>query len=410
MKFSSWDFVFTLGGLPLFLLDIGLDVWAAVDFYRQGDYWFLGVLLLCLVVSSVLAQIYSWLWYKYDEFEMKTKIERWPSTRLLKVLHVIQLGIYFRHAAVLEVSVLNFCHRHSDSFCENSAVFLNHDLSMLRLIETFSESAPQLVLIITIILLRGQLDVVTVLKAIGSASAIAFCVTMYHRSLRSFLTDKVMQPIGSSVVYFLWNLLLISPRIVALALFASVLPCFIFTHFICSWMVFFFFAWLSKTEFMDSPCGEWLYRATVGVIWYFIWFSVTEGKTRNRSLLYHGFILVDISVLCGVWCWQMSMNPLDFKIEQINTIITAACVAGVYIIGLIVKIIYYKFCHPNVTKDQLKGESTVTLRPSEDEVDSGAAQTLEEDAAMIGFRAAPQPAQPPPSNRRMRKLAENFYC
>lgn len=42
-----------------------------------------------------------------------------------------------------------------------TAVYMSHDLSMLRLIETFSESAPQVVLMLAIILQRDELGAVT---------------------------------------------------------------------------------------------------------------------------------------------------------------------------------------------------------------------------------------------------------
>uniref|UniRef100_A0A668U6N0 XK-related protein n=1 Tax=Oreochromis aureus TaxID=47969 RepID=A0A668U6N0_OREAU len=389
-KYSCWDFLITCVGLPLFLTDIGLDIWAAVIFYQEKAYACLGVLLLLLVGSTLLAQAYSWLWYSYDNFEMKTKVEGLPTQRELTVLHVCQLGVYVRY----------MYNRLPDpeKGTEDITVSLTHDLSMLRIIETFSESAPQLTLMLTIILQTGHLDPVTVLKAIGSASAIAFSVTAYHRSVRSFLPDKEKQQITSSVIYFIWNLVLISSRLTALALFASVLPCFIFTHFICSWLVLFFFAWRSKTDFMDSSCGEWLYRATVGLIWYFNWFSVAKGKTRNRTALYHGYILTDICILCAVWCWKMSTDPPDFVIEPMHALITAACVVAVYILGLILKAIYYKLFHPNLDKNKIKGTSTEQQpvnvpKVLGDEVD-----------------AAPSPPPQPCCNKRMRKLAESFYC
>ncbi|XP_030597473.1 XK-related protein 8-like [Archocentrus centrarchus] len=403
-RYSCWDFFFTFAGLPLFLLDIVLDVLAAVSFYQEKAFVYLGVLLLFLVGSSLLAQAYSWLWYSYDNFEMNTKIEKLPSRGLLRLLHVSQLGIYFRHAGVLEMAVQSLrrkkrtsrengvgasCEHGARPDSEGLAVSLSHDLSMLRIIEAFSESAPQLTLMLTIFLQRGQLDPVTVLKAVGSASAIAFTMTTYHRSLRSFLPEKKKQKIASSAVYFSWNLLLISSRLAALALFASVLPCFIFTHFICSWLVLFFFAWRSKTDFMDGPGGEWLYRATVGLIWYFDWFNVVEGNTRNRTVLYHGYILTDISVLCGVWCWKMSTDPPEFVIQPLYALITVVCVVGVYILGLLIKVIYYKCFHPNLDKDELRGQP-------EDEVD---------------FRTFRPPTEASAHcNKRMRKMAVNFYC
>uniref|UniRef100_A0A3P9DT87 XK-related protein n=1 Tax=Maylandia zebra TaxID=106582 RepID=A0A3P9DT87_9CICH len=388
-KYSCWDFLITCVGLPLFLTDIGLDIWAAVIFYQEKAYACLGVLLLLLVGSTLLAQAYSWLWYSYDQFKMKTKVEGLPTQRQLMVLHVCQLGVYVR------THFISFIRREQKPKTEDITVSLTHDLSMLRIIETFSESAPQLTLMLTIILQTGHLD-----PAVGSASAIAFTVTAYHRSLRSFLPDKEKQQITSSVIYFIWNLVLISSRLTALALFASVLPCFIFTHFICSWLVLFFFAWRSKTEFMESPCGEWLYRATVGLIWYFNWFSVVEGKTRYRTALYHGYILTDICILCAVWCWKMSTDPPDFVIEPMHTLITAACVVAVYVLGLILKAIYYKLFHPNLDKNKIKGTSREQQPVNEPNVGD------ELDAA----KATPSPPPQPCCNKRMRKLAESFYC
>ena len=243
----------------------------------------------------------------------------------------------------------------------------------------------------------------SVLKAIGSALAIACSVTMYHRSLRSFLVDKENQQVTSSVVYFLWNLLLIAPRLTALALFASVLPCFILTHFICSWMMLFFFAWRSKTSFMDSAFGEWLYRATVGLIWYFDWFNVVNGKTRYQTLLYHGYILADISLLCGLYCWmKMIPEPPYLDTPLLNAIITAASVVGVYILGLFLKVIYYKCCHPNLV--QLKGDTPT------DEVDFPLRSSSEghSPVAMTRTFAIAEP-DIMRCNKRMKKLAENFY-
>lgn len=253
------------------------------------------------------------------------------------------------------------------------------------------------------------------LKAVGSASAIAFSMTMYHRSLRSFLPDKQQQNLASSLVYFLWNVTLIAARLTALALFASVLPCFIFAHFFCSWLLLFFFAWYLQTAFMNSCGGEWLYRATVGLIWYFDWLNVVEGRTRSRTLLYHGYMLVDISLLCALWCWRVisgdSESP-DFAPSQSHAIIVAVAVVMGYVLGLLLKMVYYKWCHPNVLKQELKG--AVDDGQERDETDSG------ETASPVLLRSfelgvldrtgrAPPALDRKPYNKRMKILAENFY-
>uniref|UniRef100_A0A3B3D5L4 XK-related protein n=1 Tax=Oryzias melastigma TaxID=30732 RepID=A0A3B3D5L4_ORYME len=373
--FSPVDFLFSCFGLPLFITDVVLDVLAVVNFYQERAWVRLSVLLLLLVGSSVLTQIYSWKWYTEDGLILKTRVEG-VLEKALKTLHVLQLGIYVRHLGVLEMSTLGCCCQDLDS--NDVAVELSHDLCMLRLIEAFSESAPQIVLWLTIILQDGELDFIT-------GGAVAFCVTTYHRSLRSFVKDTTQLTIISSIIYFLWNLLLLISRLMALALFASVLPCFIFAHCICSWMVFVLFAWRAKTDFMDNdPCGERLYRATVGLIWYFDWFNVVKGKTKKSAMLYHSFILLDICMLCGLWYWTMNTQPPQFVIPWPYAEATAGGVVGLYILGLLVKIIYYKFFHPKLSRDD--------LRRDQDEVDGN-----------ILMRAS-VPDLTPHGNKRMRNL------
>lgn len=393
-KYSCLDFVFTFGGLLFFLADILLDVWAVVTFYQEEAYVCLGFLVFLLAGSSVLAQVYSWLWYSYDDYKGATHLETCVNRRSLKALHVFQLGIYLRYCGLFEISIhgVSTEKQHQDKV----AMYLSHDLSMLRLIETFSESAPQLVLMLTVILQRGDMELMTILKAFGSASAIACSVTMYHRSLRSFLPDKARQTLKSSIVYFLWNLLLILPRVVALALFTSVLPCYIFPHFLSSWIILVFCAWRSDTDFMESPGGEWLYRATVGLIWYFNWFNVTEGQTKWKTLLYHSFIGLDIAMLYGIWFWQITMEPPYFELPLPPYVIVST--AGIYIVGLLLRLVYYQCCHPNVA------ENIVALAMSTgDTVDS-----LPSEERLM-YRRSTDPQQVPMENKRMKKLAAYFY-
>uniref|UniRef100_A0A3B5MNS7 XK-related protein n=1 Tax=Xiphophorus couchianus TaxID=32473 RepID=A0A3B5MNS7_9TELE len=369
---SPVDCLLTTAGLPLFLVDICLDVLAAVEFYKEGSYPSLGVLLVLLIGSSVLVQLYSWLWYSYDHFDMKTRVEE-SAKPGLAVLHWVQLGIYVRCVQ-------------SSSRASGSVAFLNQDLSMLRIIETFSESAPQ-ILITPLVLLHHHRHC-----TVGSLSAVAYCVTTYHRCLRSFLPGKEEQSVLSSLVFFTWNLLLLAARIVALALFASVFPCFIFTHFVCSWLLFCYFAWWADTDFMDSVGGEWLYRATVGLIWYFDWFNVVDGKTRNRAILYHAWILLDIFVLCGLWFWKMSWDPPGFELSRLQAAIVWGAVVAGYASGLVLRIVYYTCFHPKLNKVELMGGNAKT---QSDEVDS----PPDDDGGV----------RPPLRNKRMKKLAENFY-
>lgn len=56
-KYSWTDFVFSVIGVCTFLVDWGSDVWVATEFYCRGDFFWFGVLVGLMVLSSVVVQV-----------------------------------------------------------------------------------------------------------------------------------------------------------------------------------------------------------------------------------------------------------------------------------------------------------------------------------------------------------------
>uniref|UniRef100_A0A673KY38 XK-related protein n=1 Tax=Sinocyclocheilus rhinocerous TaxID=307959 RepID=A0A673KY38_9TELE len=317
-----------LQGLLLFLLDIALDIWTVVSFYQDGAYVYMAVMIFLLLGSSVLLQVFSWLWYSDSLEKIESK----------------QVPCVHRYAGVIETSTTDFLHRINNfrkgvwhSIRDDVAVKLKHDFLMLRLFEAFSENTPQLTLILSRILQRGELELIT-------AAGIAFSVALYHRSMHIYGSQGRKMSWISTGVYFLWNLLLIIPRVTALALFCNVLPCYIIAHFLSLWMLLVFVAWSQKTDHMKSPGWEWLFRAAVGLIWYFSWFNVSKnGSIKVKMVLYYIFMALDTMMLLGFWCCWSSLNPH----------IVIPTLLGLYVIGILVKIIYYRWFHPNCDQEKI---------------------------------------------------------
>ncbi|KAM3858128.1 XK-related protein 8.3 [Diretmus argenteus] len=328
-KYSWLDFVFSVVGVCTFVLDWGSDVWVATEFYLRGDFFWFGVLVSLMVQSSVVVQMFSWFWFKYDRDLEGFTAMFGDRVKLSFLLHVLQLGFFCRHVSAIWRGFRVWWRQEQGS---EYAVYLTHDLSMLRLIETFCESAPQLTLMTYILLQTNRARTVQ-----------SWMVLDYHRSLRSFLPDKAKQDWSSSVVYFLWNLLLIAPRVAAIALFASVLPNYIIVHFLILWLILVFWVWRQKTNFMDSAGGEWLYRATVGLIWYFSWFNVADGQTRVRSVIYHTFMTTDGGILLTTWwCYRDPVQTQAYGLILLTTL------PLIYLLGLSFKALYYCCFHPKL--------------------------------------------------------------
>lgn len=103
-KYSWIDFAFSVVGVFTFLVDWGSDVWVATEFYNQGDFFWFGVLLGLMVLSSVVVQMFSWFWLKYDRELPGFSTAQTPGgsvlfgdrVKLSCLLHVLQLGFLCR--------------------------------------------------------------------------------------------------------------------------------------------------------------------------------------------------------------------------------------------------------------------------------------------------------------------------
>ena len=207
---------------------------------------------------------------------------------------------------------------------------------------------------------------------------ISWALLDYHRALRTCLPSKPLLGLGASVIYFLWNLLLLWPRVLVVALFSALFPRYVALHFLGLWLVLLFWVWLQGTDFMPDPCSEWLYRATVATILYFSWFNVAEGRTRGRATIHLAFLLNDSLLLAVAWVAQSAWLPSGCLLQRLLPA-AGAC----FLLGLALRLAYYRWLHPSCRwgPDQLDG--TWGLRSLEG-------------------RQLPQ-------NRRMAHLAKNFF-
>ncbi|XP_032436938.1 XK-related protein 8-like [Xiphophorus hellerii] len=436
---SIWSFFLYVLGLALFVLDVVLDFKTLVMFGMNREYGHLAVLLVLLIGSAVLTHTFSWLWYKDDEFAMMTNLERilYPN---LGFLHIFHLGIYTRHAAIATASMENL--RFQSEELKKIIKYRKHDQRILGIFEAYSESAPQVVLLLSIVLSDDGWTpaVLTVRKILVSFVSIIFSEAKYYKSVISCLseTDQFWCCSCTTVVrlalFFLWKLLLVLSRLVALALFASVEPCYIFTHFVCSWLLLFFVASYIETKQEDSvfrkSVGEkWLFRGTVALIWYFSWFSgVVRRRTSKLMLFYHLYMLVDIWVLCGLWYCGIGSNPLHLEISSLHIAVFAGSVPAFYVIGLFWKGIYFYGLHPDVEEKKLEEDKKKEKMSFFTHVQPTKWMCVKKQKQLIssmkiifylfyllpGFskcfkNLGPDSNEPPRSNRRMEELAKSFY-
>uniref|UniRef100_A0A7M4FTK3 XK-related protein n=2 Tax=Crocodylus porosus TaxID=8502 RepID=A0A7M4FTK3_CROPO len=352
-------------------------------YLRAGHRLWGALVLALLALSSLAAQLFSWAWQRADPAALR---ERLAPGACLALLHLLQLGYLYRCLHALKVG---WQVRKPGATEEDKAyaLFLSHDISMLRLFETFLETAPQLTFVLYVILQTNKIELFQGFGICTAFLCVAWSLLDYHQSLRCFLREKHNLGLLSSFVYFMWNFFLICPRIFSVALFATLFPHFIALHVLSVWAVMVLWVWLQNTNFMDSPGLEWFYRATVGMILYFCWFNVAKGRTIYRSIIYHIFILVDCVLLVAFWAWYNS--PLGEHL-YLCYVLPAALVC--YFLGLLLKVIYYKYFHPTVqTQHQMEY----------DEVDTG------ESVSTVEFRHGRASFT---TNKRMYQLVQSHFA
>ncbi|XP_016043328.2 XK-related protein 8 [Erinaceus europaeus] len=370
-----WDLVLGVLGTVAFLIDLGADLWAASQYVLSGHYLWAALVLALLGLASVALQLFSWFWLRADPAGLHAAQ---PTGRWLALLHFLQLGYLYRCLQGLRQGLLVWRQEAPSQFDLAYADFLALDISMLRLFETFLETTPQLTLVLAIVLQSGQAEYYQLVGICSSFVGISWALLDYHRALRTCLPSKPLLGLGSSVIYFLWNLLLLWPRVLAVALFSALFPRYVALHFMGLWLVLLFWVWLQGTNFMPGSYSEWLYRATVATILYFSWFNVAEGHTRGRATIHLLFLLGDSVLMVVAWGTQSSWLPTGVPLQ---TLLLAGLVC--FFLGLALRLAYYRWLHP--------------------------ASHWEPDRVDGSLGARPLELHQLPENRRMNQLARNFF-
>ncbi|KAM4604517.1 XK-related protein 7 [Discoglossus pictus] len=221
-------------------------------------------------------------------------------------------------------------------------MFESADISMLRLLETFLKSAPQLVLQLCIVVQQGHVEPLQGVSASASLLALAWMIASYQKVLRDSRDDKMSMSYKGALVQMLWHLFTIAARALAFSLFASVFHLYFGIFIVTHWCVMTFWIIQGETDFCMSRWEEIIYNMVLGIIYIFCWFNVREGRTRCRMATYYIIVLSENAVLTGLWYLDRKGQFSDFCALLIVCSIICSFALGVFFM-----LIYYSLLHPN---------------------------------------------------------------
>ncbi|XP_077208520.1 XK-related protein 4 [Paroedura picta] len=259
------------------------------------------------------------------------------------LIHILQLGQIWRYFHTIYLGIRSRQSGENDRWRFYwKMVYEYADVSMLHLLATFLESAPQLVLQLCIVVQTRTLQALQGLTAAASLVSLAWALASYQKALRDSRDDKKPISYMAVIIQFCWHFFTIAARVITFALFASVFQLYFGIFIVLHWCIMTFWIVHCETEFCITKWEEIVFDMVVGIIYIFSWFNVKEGRTRCRLFIYYFVILLENTALSALW--YLYKAPL---ISDAFAIPALCVVFSSFLTGIVFMLMYYAFFHPN---------------------------------------------------------------
>lgn len=340
------DTFMTFLSIGSFLADIGTDVIVIIQYYMSGHilWMLLTTSLVCL--PSLVVQIFSIRWYIIDG----------TITNFLWFVHILQLGVFQRYIQLLSLGLK--VRESNDQMELQQFNQQQSDICMLRLFESFMESAPQLVLQLYIMVSTDEWNPWTGISALASIFSLSWGIAAYSKALRNAIPEKKNLSWWGLLFQSLWRIGMVSSRVFSMVLFAAAYGSWLILAMAIHWFCMTVWVFLQDTDFCTTWWEERLYNCVVGIIYCFCYFNVKEGKSRFRMSLYYFLtILQNLGFLLAFYAAEHFSQGLKF-------LMIFSVPSGIFV-GIISMLLYYRFFHPSGPIALFKSKS-----PDEGNVDT----------------------------------------
>jgi len=397
LRYNCFDFMCTSISIITYLVDLVMDCVVAYYFYHLSSahgihhYWYFGLTILFIILPSLTMTGFSFRWYLMDSDNPQlpaVSVSRWLLRLLVLVLQVAPV---LRYIDSMRYGILSRIEKYKGERATDPLekqkhmkervkyytlmVYEDADATLLRLYESFMESAPQLVLQIYILLkdphagrifpvkaptgedvhhpifeAEAPLDIssgvnpylklsILALSVTSSLISLAWSLVVYHRSLRFTFQNKKNISLLGTVFQFLWHFCSITARVLALSLFATAMPLWIGPLCAAHWILMAVWVIIQRTSACNTQCEEFLFALVLGAIYIFMFFNAKEAQTRYKYLLYYTFSFVENSSIILVW----------FLYTPPSTWYVIPALTGHYLTffgGIMFMLCYYLWFHP----------------------------------------------------------------
>ncbi|TNN19547.1 XK-related protein [Schistosoma japonicum] len=369
-RFRSYQIVVFLISIVSYLADITSDAYLVYTYYIQENYYWSTLTMVLMIVPALLMSSFSLTWYFID---YKVRVDPPRSCRAWTfrlLFHGLQLAPLVRSADAIYYGIASrqpgLSLRAAAQYTQ-LMLFEDADCAMLRMIECFTESAPQLLLQLYIILLQPypapkfQMTAQFV-SCVFSWFSLAWSLTYYQSALRSSRIEKANIRSLGVISFLFWKAGVLMSRLLALGILAAVIKGLWFAlalgiHWLLAsgWLV------TRGTTFCSSDSRaleELAFDFVLGAVYCFDVVNIREGRSRQWYVSCYLILGVENSLCASLWWLTHSSvsNSLSNNVFK-NQPSTWASVFPSYTLfiivicsfffGIVMMIVYYTAFHPS---------------------------------------------------------------
>lgn len=312
-------------------------------YFLAGSVTWAGLTLSLVVVPSMVVMVLSLRWHIADKQTIP---------KVYWLAHICQTGIMQRYILMFQMGLK--ARRSEDLEDFDKLYHQQSDVCMLRMFESFLESAPQLVLQVYIMLSDRDYSAWTAITAFTSMVSLGWGIAAYTKAMRNTRLDKHKMTVSGLVLQTVWRAGMIGARVLALALVATYLE---------GWLLFFLalhlsamFVWVvsQKTGFSATKWEEFIFNFIMAVTYCFCFFNLREGHSRWRMAIFYLVVMAE-NVACVVMYFFYGSHALWLKYAAVGS------VCGLMLLGLSCMLVYYRFLHPMGPLNPFKSKSSGDL-------------------------------------------------
>nr|XP_045616315.1 uncharacterized protein LOC123769273 [Procambarus clarkii] len=354
-SFTDFDATFMVISMGTFAVDVCTDLNLVIRYYLSGSLIWASLTLALVLVPAIIVMVLSMRWHIVDEH---------PVTKCYWATHICLWGIMHRYIIMFKTG-LRLKARKTLARTDFDELYRQQsDVCMLRMFESFMESAPQLILQLYIMMSYNDYSIWTGITAFTSMLSVGWGIAAYTKAMRNTRLDKHKMTLSGLVLQTLWRVGMLSARVSALALVATILEAWILL--IMGLHLIAMFVWVvnQKTGFSSTKWEESIFNFIMAVTYCFCFFNLREGPSRWRMVTFYTITAAE-NLAFVLTYFLMAPHKLWLKYTAL------AVVVGGMTVGLSCMVLYYRFFHPMGPLNPFKNESKEAIDAEKGTLSSG---------------------------------------